>query len=321
MRADRIEAVLASHKVQGRVWGGTVSPSCERFQLMISATTKVQKVQALADEIALTLRVPAVRVFREGGAIVVEVPRDTTETLLLSSMAAMLPKPMPPLTAVLGRDTTGQALLLDLSSPNIVHCLVAGTTGSGKTTLINTMIASLSEHNSPDAVRFLLIDVKGGRALGSSADLPHTIGGVFVAATDAALQLESAVATMEKRDLEGRSTPAIVIVIDELADLISQHPETTASITRLAQRGREAGMHLIAGTQRPASAVLGGIMKANFPARLVGRVLSPEDSKVATGIAGQNAEALQGRGDFLLVGPAQTIRFQVAKSSTGVNHE
>lgn len=316
MRADRIEAVFASHKVHGRVWGGTVSPSCERFQVMISPTTRVQNVQALSDEIALSLRVPAVRVFREGGTVVIEVPRDTTETLLLSNMADMLPKPMPPLTMVLGRDTTGQALLLDLASPNVVHCLVAGTTGSGKTTLILTMIASLAEHNSPESVRFLLIDVKGGRELGKLNSLPHIIGATCTTATDAAAQLASAVTTMEKRDREGRSTPAIVIVIDELADLISQCPETITSITRLAQRGRESGVHLIAGTQRPSSAALGGLMKANFPARLVGRVLSPEDSKVATGLAGQNAEALQGRGDFLIVGPAQTIRFQVAKSST-----
>lgn len=320
MRADRIEAVFASHKVHGRVWGGVVSPSCERFQVMIAPTVRLQKVTSLSDEIALTLRVPAVRVFREGGAVIVEVPRETTDTLLLSSMSAMLPKPMPPLTAVLGRDTTGQALLLDLASPNVIHCLIAGTTGSGKTTLIKTMIASLAEHNSPESLRFLLIDIKGGRELGQLT-LPHVIGTTYTAATDAALQLDSAVATMEKRDREGRSTPAIVIVIDELADLISQCPETVTSITRLAQRGREAGVHLIAGTQRPSSAILGGLMKANFPARLVGRVLSPEDSKVATGLAGQNAEALQGRGDFLLVGPAQSIRFQVAKSSAEERHE
>ena len=118
---------------------------------------------------------------------------------------------------------------------------------------------------------------------------------------------------MERRDTAKRSSPAIVTVIDELAELRMVNGKVVEeTLTRLTQRGRESGIHVILATQRPASTVVGGLVKANLPVRLVGAVGSPEDAKVATGIAGSNAERLQGRGDFLLVSHGDAIRFQAA---------
>jgi S-DNA-T family DNA segregation ATPase FtsK/SpoIIIE len=118
---------------------------------------------------------------------------------------------------------------------------------------------------------------------------------------------------MERRDAEGRSDPRIVVALDELADLvISGGKEMERYLTRLTQRGREAGMHLIACSQKPTAAVIGGLVKSNFPVRLVGSVASPEDAKVASGLAGTGAERLLGQGDFLLIAKGQITRLQAA---------
>jgi S-DNA-T family DNA segregation ATPase FtsK/SpoIIIE len=130
----------------------------------------------------------------------------------------------------------------------------------------------------------------------------------------AAVQLLQRLADeMVRRDEEGVSTPHIVIVVDEVIDLLmTGGKEVEALLTRLAQRGREAGLHLIAGTQKPSAAAVGSMLKANFPVRLVGRVASAEDARVAAGVAGTGAEKLQGRGDFVVVAAGQVTRFQAA---------
>jgi S-DNA-T family DNA segregation ATPase FtsK/SpoIIIE len=118
---------------------------------------------------------------------------------------------------------------------------------------------------------------------------------------------------MERRDAQGRSDPRLVIVLDELADLVQVGGrEMEAALTRLTQRGREAGIHLVACTQKPAATVIGGLIKSNFPVRLVGSVASPEDAKVATGLAATGAERLLGQGDFIVVAKGQVSRLQAA---------
>lgn len=313
MQADRIEAVLASHKVQGKVWGGTVTPHAVQFQVMTSLATKVSRVSGLADEIAMSLGVPAARVYRQNNAIYVEVARlDAPAVLSLAAVEALAPKPLPPLTALLGQDGAGKALMLKLTSPDVVHVLVAGMTGSGKTYLMRTILASLTRHNQPEDLRLLLIDPKGGRGFEPLACLPHVVGRMVTLPDEAAYALEWAAQEMERRDNERISRPLLVVAIDELADLASASPASLSHLTRLAQRGREAGVHLLAGTQRPAATVLSGLLKANFPVRLVGQVASPEDAKVASGRAGTGAEDLAGRGEFILAAGGRVIRFRAA---------
>jgi S-DNA-T family DNA segregation ATPase FtsK/SpoIIIE len=126
-------------------------------------------------------------------------------------------------------------------------------------------------------------------------------------------QLQRLVAEMERRDAQGRSEPRLVVVLDEMADLVQVGGrDMETALTRLTQRGREAGIHLVACTQKPAAAVIGSLVKSNFPVRLVGSVASPEDAKVASGLAATGAERLLGQGDFLVVAKGQVSRLQAA---------
>jgi S-DNA-T family DNA segregation ATPase FtsK/SpoIIIE len=145
------------------------------------------------------------------------------------------------------------------------------------------------------------------------AGLPHLLAPVAASARDAATLLNRLVAEMERRDAEKVSAPRIVAAVDELTDLLTSAGKTVeTALTRQAQRGREAGIHLVAGAQKPASAVLGPMLKANFPARLVGRVSSVEDARVAAGLSASGAEKLLGRGDFVAIAAGQLTRFQAA---------
>jgi S-DNA-T family DNA segregation ATPase FtsK/SpoIIIE len=215
-------------------------------------------------------------------------------------------------TAVLGLDQDGVPLLLRLPSPNVAHVLIAGTTGSGKTALARTIVASLALHNSQRALQLVLVDPKG-RGFAALEDLPHLLAPPVSDVEEALAVLERLVAEMERRDEEGRAEPRLVLVLDELADLVQVGGRPMErQLTRLTQRGREAGIHLVACTQKPAAAVIGGLVKSNFPVRLVGSVASPEDAKVASGLARTGAEQLLGQGDFLVVAKGQVTRMQAA---------
>ncbi len=316
MQADRIEAVMASHRVPGRVWGGTVTPRFVRFQLTTGLGVKVNKVAQLSEEIAMSLGVPSARVYRQNGAIQVEVPLERPQGVRLSVLRQRLrPASIPPVTAVLGVDEEGTPLLLRLTSPDVVHVLVAGTTGSGKTALVRTLLLSLALYNRQGVVQLLLIDPKG-RGFSPLAGLPHVLGRIAASAEEGAQALTWLVAEMERRDRERISQPAIVVAVDELADLLAVGGKAVEeALMRLAQRGREAGIHLVCATQKPAATVMSGVLKANFPVRLVGAVASADDARVAAGVAGTGAEKLLGRGDFLLVAKGETVRFQTAYAS------
>ncbi len=314
MQSDRIEAVLASHKVSSRVWGATITPRFIRFQVTTAMGTKVSKVSELSEEIALSLGARSARVYRKQGAIHVEVPRERADPVHLLPLCQRIGE-APPAAAVLGLDDEGTPLLLCLPSPDIVHVLVAGTTGSGKTALARSLLFSLALYNPPETLRLVLVDPKG-RGFGPLSGLPHVIGRVAASAEQGVKALNWLVKEMERRDAAGVNRPLIVVGVDELADLLLTGGKAVeTALVRLAQRGREAGIHLVACTQKPSAELVSGLLKANFPVRLVGAVASPEDAKVAAGIAGIGAEKLLGRGDFLLVARGDVIRFQAAYAS------
>jgi len=313
-QADVIESVLAAHKIQSKVWGGTVTPRFVRFDLTTSLETRVQKVLALREEVAMRLGVPDIRVYRKGDAIRVEVPRSDLAVVRFDALRKRL-KSIPPLTAILGVDEDGAPLLLHIASPDVAHILVAGTTGSGKTILLKTLILSLALYNPQSKLQLAIIDPKA-RGMAALADAPHLLRPIESDPQRAIDLLEGLVVEMERRDRLRISRPAIVVVIDELADLrMVAGKRVERALTRLTQRGREAGVHVILATQRPAAAIVGGLIKANLPVRLVGAVTTPEDAKVATGVAGSGANRLRGRGDFLLAARQEMVRFQAAYAS------
>ncbi len=375
LQSDRIEMVLASHKAPARVTGGVVTPRAVQFHLAPALGTKVNKVQSLADELALALGASSVRVSRQGSSMQLEVPRDDAQPVRLLPLMAQLvparlpdggqvsarvetlratsvragkhdsPASLPPFTAILGMCDDGVPLLVRLASPDVAHVLISGTTGSGKTALCQTMILSLAMMHRRSQLQFVLVDPKR-RAFAPFGTLPHLLRPIIDDATEAVDALRELVQLMEARartclpvparvqvptglqagagtggqegkDTHGRAqeavTPRVVVVLDELADLMQVAGKTLGEhLTRLAQRGREAGIHVIACTQKPSSQVLGTLMRANFPARLVGKVVSPEDARVAAGIGGTGAERLTGRGDFVAVAAGQVLRFQAA---------
>jgi S-DNA-T family DNA segregation ATPase FtsK/SpoIIIE len=321
-QSDRIEAVLAQHKVSAKVTGGAVSPRWVQFRVMPALGARVNKIKGLAEELALALDSETCRVTRQGGTVSVEIPRSDPQTVKLLPLQRRLGQQgnIPFGAAVLGIAEDGAPLLVRLPSPQVAHILIAGTTGSGKSALAKTIIASLALGHRPSQVGFVLIDPKR-RAFGAVARLPHLLRPVLSEPNSVVETLDALVELMLDRDRRG-CVPAsagqngesrVVVVIDELADLLMMAGRRIQdALTRLTQRGREAGIHLVASTQKPASQVVGSLAKANFPVRLVGRVTSPEDAKVATGYAATGAERLRGPGDFIAVSSGRIMRFQAA---------
>jgi len=324
-QADRIEMVLAAHKAPARVWGGRMTARTIQFHLAPASNTKLNRLEALTEEVALALGVRSARITRSDGLLSLEVPRNDSQFVSLNELAQKLERDehlkraaCVPGTAILGVDVEGVPLLLRLSSPDVAHCLIAGTTGSGKTELARTMLASLTLHQKPRDVQLALFDPKH-HGLAPFANAPHLLFPIVSDTNEMIERLGYLVSEMERRDRELITRPRIVIVVDELADVIETGGQAIESqLTRLVQRGRSAGVSLIACTQKPTARAVGTLMKANFPVRLVGRVASAEDARVAAGIGGTGAEKLAGRGDFLLVAGGQLIRFQVAHTSPEV---
>ncbi len=311
-QADRVEAVLSAHRAPSRVTGGTVGPRLIRFFLNPAPHIRFAAIKRLADDLALALRVPNLDIGRGREGVVVTFPNpEPQEVRLLSLLEEIGPTPVA--TAVLGLTEDGAPLLARLPAPEVVHILIAGTTGSGKSALLRTIGASLVLTNRPDVLRLVCIDPKG-RAFAGLRDAPHLARPPVSKPEEMREALCSLVRTMEVRDQRGERRPTLAVLIDELAELVfTGGGAVSEALTRLAQRGREAGIHLIAATQRPSAAILSGLMRANFPLRLVGKVVSATDARVAAGRGGTNAHLLNGRGDFVAVsGGEAPIRFQVA---------
>lgn len=330
-QADRIEAVLKMNKIPARVTGGTVTPRWVRFTVLPAIGAKISRIKALSEEMAAALAVSNCRISRRGATVAVEIPRDDPKPVRLLPLYTQLreggDRAIPPVTAILGLAEDGAPLLIRLPSPDVAHILIAGTTGSGKTMLLQAIALSLALTNDPPSrwptgeptrraeCAFVMIDPKGNtfRAMRS---LPHLVRPVVVEMADAVEALRSLVRLMERRTNPISTSPRVIVMIDELADLLMiGGKDVQTAITRLTQRGRESGIHVVAATQKPTSAVLGPLVKANFPVRLVGRVMSAEDARTATGWSGTGAERLLGKGDFLSIAEGRVTRFQVAHIS------
>jgi S-DNA-T family DNA segregation ATPase FtsK/SpoIIIE len=310
LQADRIEAVLASHRAPARVTGGIVTPRLIRFLLAPLPGVRLRRLAGLAEEVALALAVQACRISRGNGALALEVPRPDPTPVALLPLCATLAR-IPPYTALIGLDEQGTPLLLSLASPDVAHALIAGSTGSGKTVLLRAIVASLAANNHPRQIQFILVDPKG-HGLAPFSGLPHLLCPVVADPDQTSARLDWLVEEMLRRDREGITAPRLVLVVDELAEVITTGGNAIEALTRLTQRGREAGIHVVASTQKPTAALLGPLLKVNFPVRLIGSVPSADDARTAAGFAGTQAERLLGRGDFVLVYRGQCCRFQAA---------
>lgn len=325
-QSNRIEKVLSLHKIPARVTGGTVTPRWIRFQVLPEVGARMSRLTGLTEEMAAALDVPNCRMSRRGAAVDIEVPRDDPMPVRLLPLYRQLDDEgagaIPPATAILGIAEDGAPLLIRLPSPDVAHILIAGTTGSGKTVLMQSMILGLAMANqapglfsTDGGLALVLIDLKS-HPFTCFAPLPHLAREVVTTPHAALEALKSLTRLMDKTGERASSDARVIVFIDELADLLMVGgKEVQDALTRLTQRGRGAGIHVVAATQKPSAEVIGPLVKANFPVRLVGRVTCASDAHTATGWAGTGAERLMGRGDFLAVAEGRVVRFQAAHVS------
>ena len=332
---------LKSFGVQTKILDICRGPSVTRYEIQPAAGVKISKITNLSDDLALNLAATGVRIeapIPGKAAVGIEVPNKTRNTVrmreLIESNSFQTSKGK--LSVALGRDIAGQPVVADLSK--MPHLLIAGTTGSGKSVCINSLIVSMLFKASPDEVRFLMIDPKAVE-LTEYNGMPHMLVPVVTDPRKASGALGWAVNEMMERykifseynvrNLKGYNSlaesqdfqdengqpmpfmPQIVIIIDELADLMMAAPkEVEDSICRLAQLARAAGMHLVVATQRPSVDVVTGLIKANIPSRIALTVSNAVDSRTILDSGG--AEKLLGNGDMLFspVGANKPVRVQ-----------
>jgi S-DNA-T family DNA segregation ATPase FtsK/SpoIIIE len=325
---------LGNFGVPAQVINTVSGPRVTRYELQLAPGVKVNRVSALKDDIAYALAATDIRVqapIPGKTAVGVEVPNQRPNFVGLGDVYGVFPANATPLAVWIGKDITGKPVLADLAK--MVHVLIAGTTGSGKSGCINCIVSSILLRATPDQVRMIMIDPKKVE-LSHFDGVPHLLTPVVTKPKEASYVLHNVVRQMDYRyelmarvgssqtihdlnkKLEARGEPKlpyIVIVIDELADLMMVAPaEVEDHIMRLGQLGRGAGIHLVVATQRPSVDVVTGMIKANIPSRIAFAVSSQTDSRVILDVGG--AESLLGEGDMLFrpFGSNRLLRVQGA---------
>ena len=327
---EALEQTLRNFGVDAHVTGAHRGPTVTMYEVEVAAGTKVNKVLSLSSDIAYALATPDVRIqapIPGKSAIGIEVPNKHRDFVMLGDIlrSPAAKEATHPLEVALGKDVHGRARLVNLAK--MPHVLIAGATGAGKSSLVNSFITSLLVRTTPDDVRLILVDPKRVE-LSHFAEVPHLLSPVIVHPKRAAEALQWIVREMENRyemlatvgvrDIDGyeeglrdgtlrippglehqyEHMPFIVVVIDELADLMMVAPrDVEDAICRIAQMARAVGIHLVVATQRPSVDVVTGLIKANIPSRIALMTSSQADSRVVLDMNG--AEKLVGHGDML----------------------
>ena len=330
----RLNETLASFKIEARIINVTRGPSVTRYEVELDKGVRLSKLTGCADDIALSLGASGVRIAAVPGKISIvgiEVPNRAVTMVSLRDVidSAEFTKAKSKSTFAVGKDIGGTCIVGNIAK--LPHMLIAGTTGSGKSVCMNSIIISLLYKASPDDVKLIMVDPKMVE-LGIYNGIPHLLIPVVTDPKKAAGSLQWAVTEMMRRykamsdagvrDLEsynsiveaegeGTKLPQIVVIIDELADLmLVAAKEVEESICRIAQMGRASGIHLVIATQRPSADVITGLMKANIPSRIAFAVASAMESRII--LDTQGAEKLVGKGDMLFapIGAGKPIRVQ-----------
>src|SRR3989338_4690269 len=323
--ATTIEKTLQSFSIIAKVVEVNLGPAVTQYALEVGLGTKLSKITALANDLALRTEAPTGQIRIEApipgrNLVGIEIPNRSLEIVTLKTMleSSIMNKNKSKLTVSLGLDVSGNPVVANIAK--MPHVLIAGTTGSGKSVLINSFISSLLFRASPAEVKLILIDPKRVELTGYNG-IPHLMTPVIVEVEKILASLKWAMDEMDRRykkfaeggvrnidsynEFAGfQALPYIVILIDELADLMAFAPvDVEDAIARLAQMARATGIHLVVSTQRPSVDVITGLIKANIPCRIAFNVSSMIDSRVIIDTPG--AEKLLGRGDMLYVPPDQ----------------
>ena len=318
---------LSKFKIEGDVVRTYTGPVVTTFEFKPAAHIKVSKILNLQDDLAMALKAQTIRIQAPipGKDVVgIEVPNEESQIIYFKDLldSEIFQKSTSPLTMILGKDIVGKPFVTDLKK--LPHLLIAGTTGSGKSVGINSMILSLLYKNSPDDLKLVMIDPKM-LEFTMYEDIPHLLTPIITKPSEAVTALANMVLEMERRytlmaksrtkNIENYNEksktadydafPYIVVIIDELGDLMmTSGKEVEISIARLAQMARASGIHLIVATQRPSVDVVTGLIKANLPSRIAYKVGQRIDSKIILDAMG--AESLLGRGDMLFTPPGMS---------------
>ncbi|MBC1373995.1 DNA translocase FtsK [Listeria sp. FSL L7-1699] len=335
MQQEMLDETLENFNVHASVVNRTQGPAVTRFEVQPEKGVKVSKITNLTDDIKLNLAAKDIRIeapIPGKSTVGIEIPNQTSRPVMLSELmnTEAFQSSKSPLTAALGLDISGTPIITDLQK--MPHGLIAGATGSGKSVCINSLLVSLLYKATPDQLKLLLIDPKMVE-LAPYNLIPHLVSPVITDAKAATVALKWAVEEMERRyqlfshtgvrnmekyneyashpDHTGEKLPYILIVIDELADLMMVAPnDVEESISRIAQKARACGIHMIVATQRPSVDVITGLIKANIPTRVSFSVSSQIDSRTILDASG--AEKLLGKGDMLFLpsGASKPVRLQ-----------
>lgn len=318
-----IEKTLDSFGIQAKVVEVNLGPAVTQYAIEVAMGTKLSKITALSNDLALALAAPSGQIRIEapipGRSLVgIELPNRSPEFVPLKRIldSTGMQEARSKLTLALGLDVSGKSVVTELS--RMPHLLIAGQTGSGKSVAINSFISTILFRASPAEVKFILVDPKRVELIGYNG-IPHLLAPVIVEPDKVVSALKYLLAEMDHRykmfaavgarnidsynEISGfQALPHITLVIDELADIMLYSPvEVEDAVTRLAQMSRATGIHMILSTQRPSVDILTGLIKANIPARIAFAVSSQVDSRVILDM--QGAEKLLGRGDMLFLPP------------------
>ncbi|EUJ29488.1 DNA translocase FtsK [Listeria cornellensis] len=332
---ELLNETLENFNVSAKVVNVTQGPAVTRFEVQPEKGVKVSKITNLTDDIKLSLAAKDIRIeapIPGKSTIGIEIPNETSRPVMLSEImnSQAFQTSKSPLTAALGLDISGMPIVTDLQT--MPHGLIAGATGSGKSVCINSLLISLLYKATPDELKLLLIDPKMVE-LAPYNRIPHLVSPVITDAKAATAALKWAVEEMERRyqlfshagvrnmekfneysshpEHSGEKLPYILIIIDELADLMMVAPnDVEEAISRIAQKARACGIHMIVATQRPSVDVITGLIKANIPTRVSFSVSSQIDSRTIIDTGG--AEKLLGKGDMLFLpsGSSKPVRLQ-----------
>jgi len=331
--SQRLVETLRSFNIEAQVIGAVSGPRVTRYELQLAPGIKVSRVASLKDDLAYALAATEIRVqapIPGKTAVGVEVPNLQANYVSLGDIHGLFPPHASPMAFWLGKDVTGKAVLADLVK--MVHLLIAGTTGSGKSGCLNALISSIMLRATPDEVRMIMIDPKKVE-LSNFNGVPHLLAPVVTNMKQATYVLDNITREMDRRyDVLSRNgcqdiralnkklaragedhLPYIMVIVDELADLMMVAPsEVEDSIIRLGQLGRSCGIHLVVATQRPSVDVVTGMIKTNIPSRIAFAVASQTDSRIILDQGG--AESLLGMGDMLFspMGSNRLLRVQGA---------
>ncbi len=287
-------------------------PQVFAFRLRLADPNDLSKVLGLSEQLALTMSVESVRVARHLGTVDVEIslPKTFRRALPVKALDRKGGS-----WVALGQTPTGMPVHVNLTGTRTCHCLVSGTTGSGKTVTEQLIAWTLAQDNEPKNVSLLLVDGKGGKAWWGFERVAHLANPIIGDTNEAIKALTWALTELDRRKHDDQVKPKLFIIVDEVRELfeVGGKPVKEA-IQRITALGRDLGMYCILATQHALADALGGsITKANLPLRLTGRVLDSQAAYTATGVKNSGAESLQGNGDFLLTLAGETHRLQIAK--------